>query len=81
MATELQSRAEDVSLTRFYGGEDRGGSCVQVTVREEPQEECGRVCSQLCGINWVTLTRAQAKALAKDLRKFAKGREVEDYNV
>ena len=30
MSTELKSHAQDVSLTRFFGGKDRG-SCVQVT--------------------------------------------------
>ena len=81
MSTNLRSRAKGVDLTRFYGGEERG-SCVQVIVRRgEPQEDCGPVCSQRLGIYWVPLTRTQAKALAKDLRKFAKGREVEDYNV
>ena len=31
MATDLKSHADNVSLTRFFGGSDRG-VCVQVTV-------------------------------------------------
>lgn len=65
MATELKSRAEDVTLTRYYGGAERG-TCVQVTVGS--------------GLNtqYVSLTRAQAAALADDLMEYAAGCEVEN---
>jgi len=63
MSTELKSHAQDITLTRFFGGSDRG-ACVQVTERVTH--------------NFVQLTRAQAAALAADLLDFAQGREVED---
>jgi hypothetical protein len=63
MSTKLKSHAADVSLTRFFGGSDRG-TCVQVTERVTH--------------NYVQLTRAQAAALAADLLDFAQGREQED---
>ena len=62
MATDLKSHANRVSLTRFFGGSDRG-VCVQVT--EQTQNA------------FVQLTRAQAAALAADLLDFAQGREEE----
>lgn len=62
MATDLKSHADDVMLTRFFGGSDRG-VCVQVTDRVTR--------------NYVQLTRAQAAALAADLLDFAQGREEE----
>ena len=71
MATELRSHAQGVSLTRFFGGDDRG-TCVQVTTKKrEPQ-----------GTEFfdsVQLTREQAAALAADLLEFAQGRETEDF--
>jgi hypothetical protein len=66
MATELKSHAAEVTLTRFFGGSDRG-TCVQVTA--------GRG----VGGDFVQLTRAQAAALAADLLDFAQGRETEDF--
>ena len=66
MSTELKSHAEDVTLTRFFGGSDRG-TCVQVTA--------GRG----VGGDYVQLTRAQAAALAADFLDFAQGRETEDF--
>jgi hypothetical protein len=66
MSTELKSHADRVTLTRFFGGSDRG-VCVQVTV----DEGAGQV-------EHVALNRAQAAALAADLLDFAQGREVED---
>jgi hypothetical protein len=65
MSTELKSHAAEVTLTRFFGGSDRG-VCVQVTA--------GRG----VGGDYVQLTRAQAAALAMDLMDFAAGREVEE---
>jgi hypothetical protein len=66
MATELKSHTAEVTLTRFFGGSDRG-TCVQVTA--------GRG----FGGDFVQLTRAQAAALAADLLDFAQGRETEDF--
>jgi len=65
MSTELKSHAQGVTLTRFFGGSDRG---VCVEVNED------RVDGQ-----YVQLTRAQAAALAADLLDFAQGRETEDF--
>lgn len=69
MATDLKSNARDVSLTRFYGGQDRG-SCVQVTTTARSDGKW---------FDSVQLTRAQAAALAADLMDFAQGREEPDY--
>jgi hypothetical protein len=68
MATDLRSHADRVSLTRFFGGSDRG-VCVQVTVDEGAGQ-----------FEHVALNRAQAAALAADLMDFAQGREVEDFS-
>jgi hypothetical protein len=72
MATDLKSTAQGVSLTRFFGGEDRG-VCVQVTTnrRTDPTE--------MSFFDSVQLTREQAAQLAKDLTAFAEGKEVEDF--
>jgi len=66
MSTELKSHAQGVTLTRFFGGSDRG-VCVQVTVDQGAAQ-----------FEHVQLTRAQAAALAADLLDFAQGREAED---
>jgi len=66
MSTELKTHADGVTLTRFFGGSDRG-VCVQVTVDEGAGQ-----------FEHVALTRAQAAAVAADLLDFAQGREVED---
>jgi len=71
MATDLKSHAQGVSLTRFFGGDDRG-VCVQVTVRKEERSEIGDKF-----FDSVQLTRAQAAALAADLLDFAQSREKE----
>ena len=65
MSTELKSHADQLTLTRFWGGSDRG-TCVQVTAGHG------------VGGDHVQLTRAQAAALAADLMDFAQGREVEE---
>lgn len=65
MSTELKSHAERVSLTRFFGGSDRG-TCVQVTVNQDK-----------AFAHHITLSRAQAAALAADLKDFAQGRDME----
>ena len=73
MSTELKSHADRVTLTRFFGGSDRG-TCVQVT-----QPKVG-YCTDAGGdqFSFVQLTRAQAAALAADLLDFAQGREQEE---
>ena len=76
MSTELKSHANGVSLTRFFGGKERG-SCVQVThKRFDPTEKRGPADKFF---DSVQLTRAQAAALAADLLDFAQGREQEDF--
>ena len=65
MATELKSHADRVTLTRFFGGSDRG-VCVQVTTDQGAGQ-----------FEHVALTRAQAAALAADLLDFAQAREQE----
>jgi len=72
MSTELKSHAQEVSLTRFFGGEQRG-SCVQVTMRKT---ELPATADKF--FDSLQLTRAQAAALAADLQDFAQGRERED---
>ena len=71
MSTHLKSKAENVTLNRFFGGKDRG-PCVQVTVKNPGS---GRA------PDFVQLTREQAFDLAKDLLDFAAGREEEDWDV
>ena len=74
MSTELKSHAQDVTLTRFWGGQR--GSCVQVTT---PASKDNREAGQF--FDSVQLTRAQAAALAADLLDFAQGRETEDFGT
>ena len=71
MSTELKSPAQEVSLTRFWGGENRG-SCVQITTPARDRKDGHPF------FDHVQLTRAQAAALAADLQDFASGREQED---
>ena len=70
MATELKSTTEDVSLTRFYGGEARG-TCVQVTTTytADPKDF----------FKHISLTREEARTVAQDLMAFAEGTEEEYY--
>ena len=72
MSTELKSHAQGVSLTRFFGGDDRG-VCVQLT---QKKTELPATADKF--FDSMQLTRAQAAALAADLMDFAQGREVED---
>tara|TARA_B100001057_G_scaffold182672_1_gene183375 strand:- start:2155 stop:2376 length:222 start_codon:yes stop_codon:yes gene_type:complete len=72
MSTELKSHAQEVSLTRFWGG-DKRGSCVQITMRKT---ELPATADKF--FDSVQITRAQAAALAADLQDFASGREMED---
>jgi len=76
MATDLRSHAQDVSMTRFWGG-DRRGVCVQVTAKRADSQPTGLLPDT--GFDTVQLTRSQAAALAADLMDFAQGREQEDF--
>jgi len=67
MATELKSTTEDVSLTRFWGGADRG-TCVQVTTTYTARDDF---------FKHIRLTREEAATVAADLMKFAQGQEEE----
>lgn len=69
MATDLKSHAQEVSLTRFWGGDHRG-SCVQITTQARSDGKW---------FDSIQLTRAQAAALAADLMEFSQNREVEIY--
>jgi len=70
MATDLKSNTEDVMLTRFYGGEDRG-TCVQVTTTytADPKDF----------FKHISLTREQARTVAEDLMAFATHNEKEHW--
>ena len=68
MATELKSRTEDVSLTRFFGGQERG-TCVQVTTTYTANPEDF--------FKHISLSRDEARTLAADLAAFAAGVEEE----
>jgi len=69
MATTIKSHADQVTLTRFWGGDNRG-VCIQITT---PGDKGGYE------HNYVTMTRAQAGALARDLYDFSTSREEETY--
>ena len=71
MATDLKSTTEDVMLTRFYGGEDRG-TCVQVTTTytAEPGDF----------FKHIRLTRDEARTVAEDLLAFANSEEEPFYD-
>ena len=71
MATDLKSHAQDVDLTRFWGGDTRG-VCVQVTT------PAAKPLSRTSFFDTVQLTRTQAAALGKDRLEFAKGNEQVD---
>ena len=60
MATELKTRTSTVKMTRFFGGDTRG-VCVQVSADKFDEQ--------------VSLTRAEAFAVAQDLLAFAAGEE------
>tara|TARA_B100000683_G_scaffold118163_1_gene116217 strand:+ start:199 stop:429 length:231 start_codon:yes stop_codon:yes gene_type:complete len=75
MATDLKSHASNVSMTRFWGGKNKG-SCVQVTQPRKDTNLDLNVSDKF--FTSLQLTRAQAAALAADLMDFAQGREVED---
>ena len=65
MSTDIKSRTKDVSLTRFFGGVQRG-PCVLVTMpRTVKLDPTDRFFTSL------QLTREQALTLARDLLDFA----------
>ena len=70
MATELKSTTEDVSLTRFWGGEGRG-TCVQVTTTY--------TANPADFFKHISLTREEARTVAQDLMAFAEGKETEEW--
>lgn len=72
MATDLKSTTQDVSLTRFYGGKDRG-TCVQVTAMQHAGNHVGIY-------KHVALTREQARSVAQDLLAFANNEEEPAYD-
>lgn len=66
MSTELQNRVERISLTRFFGGKERG-PCIQLTWDLPRKVKSNQ--------NWamLQLTKTEAAELAKDLLEFAAG--------
>jgi len=68
MSTELKSRNENISLTRFSGGASRG-SCVQIT-RKWGSE-----------FRHIPVTREEARRLAMDLLEFSEGEEQDLHRV
>ena len=71
MATDLKSTTQDVSLTRFYGGKDRG-TCVQVTTTY--------TANPADFFKHVSFTREQARSVAQDLLAFANSKEEPAYD-
>ena len=70
MSTDLKSRNRGkVSLTRFWGDENRG-ACVQVTTARDWEKE-GDLTASDKFFNHVTLSKSEAVALAQDLLDFA----------
>jgi len=75
MSTELKSKTESVSLTRFAGCLSTG-ACILLTQRAEETTP-----SPLDHIfQNIRLTRTEAALLAADLLDFAQGKEIEEYN-
>ena len=73
MATELQTTAEDFTMTRFWAGLEQK---VQVT-QPRANTNLGRVGTEDQFFTSLQLTREEARQLALDLFKFAEGQEVE----
>ena len=79
MATDLKSHAPGVHLTRFAGGTK--GSCVQITTKKFHEVKSMKDLEpSAMFFDNVSLTRAQAAALAADLLDFAQFREEEDFS-
>ena len=75
MSTELKSKTESVSLTRFAGCLSTG-ACILLTQRAEDTTP-----SPLDHIfQQIQLTRAEAALLATDLLNFAQGKEIEQHD-
>ena len=76
MATELKSKAQNVTMIRFWGGKNKG-SCVQVT---QPRKDTNMVEVNVTDkfFTSLQLTREQAADLATDLMAFAMKREEVD---
>lgn len=79
MATDIKSHAPGVHLTRFAGGTK--GSCVQITTKKFHEVKSMKDLEpSAMFFDNVSLTRAQAAALAADLLDFAQFREEEDFS-
>ena len=79
MATDLKSHAPGVHLTRFAGGTK--GSCVQIKTKKFHEVKSMKDLEpSAMFFDNVSLTRAQAAALAADLLDFAQFREEEDFS-
>ena len=79
MSTDLKSHAPGVHLTRFAGGTK--GSCVQITTKKFHEVKSMKDLEpSAMFFDNVSLTRAQAAALAADLLDFAQFREEEDFS-
>jgi len=83
MSTELRNvpgtgnAQNQLTQTRFWGGEDRL-TCLQVTQVKPKSERTTSGSTDF--FNHLSLTKAQAGALAVELMLFAEGREVEELN-
>ena len=73
MATDLRSKTQNVTLTRFWGGKNKG-SCVQVT---QPRKDTNMIEVNVTDkfFTSLQLTREQAADLAMDLMAFAMKKE------
>jgi hypothetical protein len=69
MSTELKPLNKKTTLTRFFGGRERG-VCVQVTQTGQEMTSCNSL-----GIGHVQLTRKEAGDLGEMLMLFAVGKE------
>tara|TARA_X000001036_G_scaffold395661_1_gene396761 strand:- start:418 stop:684 length:267 start_codon:yes stop_codon:yes gene_type:complete len=70
MSTDLKSRNKGkVSLTRFWGGTNRG-ACVQITTARDWEKEGDTTASDKF-FNSVSMSKSEAVALAQDLLDFA----------
>ena len=76
MATDLRSKTKNVTLTRFWGGKNKG-SCVQVT---QPRKDTNMIEVNVTDTFFtsIQLTREQAADLATDLMTFAMKKEEVD---
>jgi len=73
MATDLRSKTQNVTLTRFWGGKNKG-SCIQVT---QPRKDTNLIEVNVTDkfFTAIQLTREQAADLATDLMAFAMKKE------